>query len=140
MLSEQNLNRVEVCFAPCDFHQYEDGFDLIVVIDVLRATSAICTAIEHGVKAIIPIATLEEAIEYQQQGYIVAAERNGAVVDGFDIGNSPYTYMKPELKGRTIALTTTNGTKAIRMAEQKKTVVIGSIMTIINCNYPSIYM
>ena len=127
MSSEQKLNRVEVCFAPCDFHQYEDGFDLIVVIDVLRATSAICTAIEHGVKGIIPVATLEEAREYQKQGYIVAAERNGAVVDGFDIGNSPYTYMKPGLKGKTIALTTTNGTKAIRIAEQKKTVVIGSL-------------
>ena len=127
MFSEQKLNRVEVCFAPCDFHQYEDGFNLIVVIDVLRATSAICTAIEHGVKGIIPVATLEEAREYQKQGYTVAAERNGEVVDGFDIGNSPYTYMKPELKGKTIALTTTNGTKAIRIAEQKKTVVIGSL-------------
>lgn len=127
MFSEQKLNRVEVCFAPCDFHLYEDGFNLIVVIDVLRATSAICTAIEHGVKGIIPVATLEEAREYQKQGYTVAAERNGEVVDGFDIGNSPYTYMKPELKGKTIALTTTNGTKAIRIAEQKKTVVIGSL-------------
>lgn len=127
MFSEQKLNRVEVCFAPCDFHQYEDGFNLIVVIDVLRATSAICTAIEHGVKGIIPVATLEEAREYQKQGYTVAAERNGEIVDGFDIGNSPYTFMKPELKGKTIALTTTNGTKAIRIAEQKKTVVIGSL-------------
>ncbi len=136
MSSKQKLNRVEVCFAPCDFHQYEDGFDLIVVIDVLRATSAICTAIEHGVKGIIPVATLEEAREYQKQGYIVAAERNGAVVDGFDIGNSPYTYMKPELKGKTIALTTTNGTKAIRIAEQKKTVVIGSLNNLESlCNW-----
>ena len=121
------LNRVEVCFAPCDFHQYEEGFDLIVVIDVLRATSAICTAIEHGVKGIIPVATLEEAKEYQEKGYIVAAERNGAIVEGFDLGNSPYSYMNPELKGKTVALTTTNGTKAIRIAEQKKTVVIGSL-------------
>ena len=55
MTSSQKLNKVEVCFAPCDFHQYEEGFDLIVVIDVLRATSAICTAIEYGVKGIIPI-------------------------------------------------------------------------------------
>ena len=127
MSTNQELNRVEVCFAPCDFHQYEDGFDLIVVIDVLRATSAICTAIEHGVKGIIPVATLEEALEYKEKGYIVAAERNGAIVEGFDIGNSPYTYMEPELKGQTVALTTTNGTKAIRIAEQKETVVIGSL-------------
>ena len=95
MSTNQELNRVEVCFAPGDFHQYEDGFDLIVVIDVLRATSAICTAIEHGVKEIIPVATLEEAFEYKKKGYIVAAERNGEIVEGFDIGNSPYTYMEP---------------------------------------------
>ena len=136
MNTNQELNRVEVCFTPCDFHQYEEGFDLIVVIDVLRATSAVCTAIEYGVKGIIPVATLEEAKEYKEKGYIVAAERNGEIVEGFDIGNSPYTYMKPELKGQTIALTTTNGTKAIRIAEQKKTVVIGSLNNLESlCNW-----
>ncbi len=136
MTTSQELKKVEVCFTPCDFHQYEEGFDLIVVIDVLRATSAICTAIEYGVKGIIPVATIEEALEYKRKGYIVAAERNGAIVEGFDIGNSPYTYMKPELKGKTIALTTTNGTKAIRIAEQKKTVVIGSLNNLESlCNW-----
>lgn len=127
MEERKGLNRVEVCFSPCDFHQYEEGFDLIVVIDVLRATSAICTAIENGIKGIIPVSSLEEAREYQKKGYIVAAERNGAVVEGFDLGNSPYSYMNPELKGKTVVLTTTNGTKAIRIAEEKKTVVIGSL-------------
>lgn len=127
MEASKGLNRVEVCFSPCDFHQYEEGFDLIVVIDVLRATSAICTAIENGVKGIIPVSTLDDAREYQKKGYIVAAERNGAVVEGFDLGNSPYSYMNPELKGETVVLTTTNGTKAIRIAEKKKTVVIGSL-------------
>ena len=74
MSSNQKLNRVEVCFAPCDFHQYEEGFDLIVVIDVLRATSAICTAIEHGVSGIIPVATLDEAREYQKKGIWIPTE------------------------------------------------------------------
>lgn len=127
MEEKKGLNRVEVCFSPCDFHQYEEGFDLVVVIDVLRATSAICTAIENGVKGIIPVSSLDEAREYQKKGYIVAAERNGAVVEGFDLGNSPYSYMNPDLKGETVVLTTTNGTKAIRIAEEKKTVVIGSL-------------
>ena len=136
MSSPSLLKRVEVCFAPCDFHQYEEGFDLVVVIDVLRATSAICTAIEHGVKGIIPVATLEEAKDYQNKGYIAAAERNGAIVEGFDLGNSPYSYMEPELKGKTVALTTTNGTKAIRIAEQKETVVIGSLNNLESlCNW-----
>ena len=70
MTTSQELNKVEVCFAPCDFHQYEEGFDLIVVIDVLRATSAICTAIEYGVKGIIPVATIEEAKEFKKKGLL----------------------------------------------------------------------
>ena len=55
------MNRIEVCFSPGEYHLYEADFQLVVVLDVLRATSAICTAMEHGVKEIIPVATVEEA-------------------------------------------------------------------------------
>jgi 2-phosphosulfolactate phosphatase len=119
--------RIEACFYPREFHQYEEGFELIVVIDVLRATSAICTAIEHGVKGIIPVDSVEEARDYLKKGYIAAAEREGKIVEGFPIGNSPFTYMNPEFKGETIVLTTTNGTKAIKIAQHKETVVIGAM-------------
>ena len=121
------MNRIEVCFSPGEYHLYQEEFDLVVVLDVLRATSAICTAIEHGVKEIIPVATLDEARAYQAEGYLVAAERGGKIVEGFDLGNSPFSYMDPALKGQTVVLTTTNGTKAINMARDKKTVVIGSL-------------
>ena len=66
------MNRIEVCFSPGEYHLYEQDFDLVVVLDVLRATSAICTAMEHGVGEIIPVATLEEARAYKAQGHIVA--------------------------------------------------------------------
>lgn len=121
------MNRIEVCFSPGEYHLYESEFDLVVVLDVLRATSAICTALDHGVKEIIPVATVEEALEYKERGYIVAAERGGEVVPGFDMGNSPFSYMEPHVKGQTVVLTTTNGTKAINMARSKDTVVIGSL-------------
>ena len=121
------MNRIEVCFSPGEYHLYQEEFDLVVVLDVLRATSAICTAIEHGVKEIIPVATLDEARAYQAEGFLVAAERGGQIVEGFDLGNSPFSYMDPALKGQTVVLTTTNGTKAINMARDKKTVVIGSL-------------
>ena len=121
------MNRIEVCFSPGEYHLYEADFQLVVVLDVLRATSAICTAMEHGVKEIIPVATLEEARTLQAQGLLAAAERGGQIVDGFDLGNSPYSYMKPEMKDQTVVLTTTNGTKAINMAKGKDTVVIGSL-------------
>ena len=121
------MNRIEVCFSPGEYHLYQESFDLVVVLDVLRATSAICTAIEHGVKEIIPVATVEEARELQAKGYIAAAERGGQIVEGFDLGNSPYSYMDPQLKGKSVVLTTTNGTKAIDMARSKETVVVGAL-------------
>ena len=121
------MNRIEVCFSPGEYHLYQESFDLVVVLDVLRATSAICTAIEHGVKEIIPVASVEEARELQSKGYIAAAERGGQIVEGFDLGNSPYSYMDPQLKGKSVVLTTTNGTKAIDMARSKETVVVGAL-------------
>lgn len=120
-------NRVEVCFTPKSYELYRADFDIAVVIDVLRATSAICTGIEHGVEKIIPVSSVEEAREYQTEGFLAAAERGGQIVEGFDMGNSPYTYMNPELKGKTVVLTTTNGTKTINIAQDMPTVVIGSL-------------
>lgn len=123
------MKRVELCFSPADFHLYEQDFELVVVIDVLRATSAICTALHHGVERIRPVATVEEARKWQAEGYIAAAERNGEIVDGFDLGNSPIAYIEraEELKGQTVVLTTTNGTKAIDYARSKQTVIIGAL-------------
>ena len=124
---QSELPRIEACYTPREFHQYEKGFELIVVIDVLRATSAICAAIENGVKGIIPVDSVDEAREYLKKGYLAAAEREGQIVEGFPMGNSPVSFLDPKLKGETIVLTTTNGTKAIKIAENKETVVIGSL-------------
>ena len=124
---QSELPRIEACYTPREFHQYEKGFELIVVIDVLRATSAICAAIENGVKGIIPVDSVDEAREYLKKGYLAAAEREGQIVEGFTMGNSPISFLDPKLKGETIVLTTTNGTKAIKVAENKETVVIGSL-------------
>lgn len=118
---------VEVCFTPGEYVYFKDEFEIVVVIDVLRATSAICSAFNNGVAAMIPVATIEEAKEYQAKGYLVGAERKGQIVEGFDFGNSPYSYMKPELKGKEVVLSTTNGTKAIDVAKDAETVVIGSL-------------
>jgi len=127
MLQPSERKLVEVCYSPGQYHLYEQGFDIIVVIDVLRATSAIATALHCGVEGVIPVGTLEEAIQYRTKGYMVGAERDGQVVEGFDFGNSPYAYMNPDMKGKTVVLTTTNGTKAIQLARDKKIVVIGCL-------------
>ena len=127
-LSERKI--VEVCYTPGQFKLYQENFEIVVVIDVLRATSAIASALHHGVDKIIPVSSVEEARAYQAQGYIAAAERDGQVVEGFPFGNSPYAFMNPDLKGKTVVLTTTNGTKAIQMASSKKIVAIGCLNNI----------
>ncbi|MGB0934291.1 MAG: 2-phosphosulfolactate phosphatase [Lishizhenia sp.] len=118
---------VEVCFTPGEYDYFKDEYEIVVVIDVLRATSAICSAFQNGVKALIPVPTVEEAKAYQEKGYLVGAERKGQIVEGFDFGNSPYSYMKPELKDQEVVLSTTNGTKAIDVAKDAETVVIGAL-------------
>ncbi|CAG5081764.1 2-phosphosulfolactate phosphatase [Parvicella tangerina] len=129
-MSEDSRPRVEVCFTPRSYELYNEDVDIVVCIDVLRATSAICTAFEYGVKKMIPVATLEEAIEYRQKGFIVAAERKGQIVEGFELGNSPRRYLDGEFDGKTIVITTTNGTKAIHTARKAQTVVIGSLLNL----------
>ena len=122
--------RVEVCFTPNQYPLHIEDFQVVVAIDVLRATSAICTAFQYGVKKIIPVSTLDEAIEYKEKGYYVAAERKGKIVSGFDFGNSPLSYMNDDLKGETLVLTTTNGTKAINVAKSVEHLVIGALINL----------
>jgi len=121
---------VEVCFTPGEYANYKGRFEIVVVIDVLRATSAICAAFDNGIKSIIPVPTVEEALEYQKKGFLVGAERKGQIVEGFDFGNSPYSYMKEEFKGKEVVLSTTNGTKSIDVAKDADTVVIGSFLNL----------
>jgi 2-phosphosulfolactate phosphatase len=125
-------NRVEVCFTPGEYEYFKNEFEIVVVIDVLRATSAICTAFEYGIKSIIPVRSIEDALRYKEKGYLVGAERKGEIVKGFDFGNSPFCYMNPKFKGQEIVLTTTNGTKSLDVAKDAETVVVGSFL---NLNY-----
>ena len=126
----ENRKKVEVCHTPSLYHQYRKENQIVVVIDVLRATSAMCAAFDNGVKKIIPVATLEEAKGYQAEGYIVAAERKGQIVEGFNLGNSPYGFMTGEYKDKTIVITTTNGTRAFHTARDADEVVIGSLLNL----------
>ena len=128
---ESHQRRLEVCITPALFPVYYQSKDcVVVVIDIFRATSAICTAFEHGVSSIIPVSTVSEARAYQAKGYIAAAERNGEIVDGFDIGNSPFHYMDPQIKGKDVVLTTTNGTKAIERAKAADHIIVGSFLNL----------
>jgi 2-phosphosulfolactate phosphatase len=123
--------KIEVCLTPAllDLYAIEDS--IVVVIDVLRATSSIVYGIDNGAAAIIPVAQVEDCIPYQSYGYLLAAERNGEVVVGYDFGNSPFSYTKEKVEGKTVVLTTTNGTKALHLARARaKQVVIGSFLNL----------
>ena len=120
MIFQKNI---QVCFSIDQFNKYADGVSTVVVVDLLRATSVISTAFECGIDAIIPVKTPEEALKYKNiENHIVAAERNTLPIEGFDYGNSPYHYINSDVKGKTLALTTTNGTKAIHLARDHKVV------------------
>jgi len=122
--------KLDACFSPYLYPIYRDDDSIVVIIDILRATSAICTAFEYGAEKIIPVATVDEARLWKERGYMVGAERDAIPVEGFDFGNSPFSYMNDSVKGKTIVLTTTNGTQAIEAARDAYRVVIGSFLNI----------
>jgi len=125
------LNKVEVCFSPPLFDLFAKKESIVVVVDVFRATSAMVTAFQHGAKSFIPVSTIKEAKELSEQGFLAGGERNGEVVKGFEFGNSPFSYMNDNIRGRDIALTTTNGTRAINIAAKGvDTVLIGSFLNL----------
>lgn len=121
---------IEVCFSPLSYPLFHNEKAIVVVIDVLRATSAITTAFFNGVSKMIPVATIEEARTYKEKGFIVAAERNAEIVEGFDLGNSPFGYMNSKVKGKTIVITTSNGTQAINVSRNASKVVIASFLNL----------
>lgn len=127
---EYDQKRVEVCFTPAVFDCFHDREAVVVVVDVLRATSAICTAFMNGVDRIIPVGSVEEAKAYKNKGYLIAAERDGLVLDFADFGNSPYNFTPEHVKGKTIVYSTTNGTQAIKLASSCYQVAIGSFINL----------
>jgi 2-phosphosulfolactate phosphatase len=122
--------KVEVCLTPSVFPEFRNDDAIVVVVDILRATSAIITAFMHGVRKIIPVATLEEAKAYKDKGYMVAAERDGIVRDFADFGNSPYNFQQERIRNNEIVYSTTNGTQCIMMARNSYRVLIGGYLNL----------
>lgn len=123
--------QIKVCLTPELFPIYSDRKSIVVVVDVLRATSAMCTAFHYGISKIFPVSTVEDALDFKgAENHILAAERNGKRVSSFDFGNSPLQYQNTDVAGKTLVMTTTNGTKAINIAKQDHEVVVGSFLNI----------
>ncbi len=104
----------------------------VVVIDVLRATSVMTTALANGAKQIIPVLTPEEAFDLQKEmgaeNVVLGGERNAVPIEGFDFGNSPFSYSPEIIKDKTLIITTTNGTRAIINSKGASKLYVGAFL------------
>lgn len=126
-MTEPNKPRLEVCLSPALLHLFDVKNSIVVIIDVLRATSTICTALYNGASRVIPVAAVDECISIGQQlNAITAGERDGKIVAGLQHGNSPFEYPRTFVDGKTLVLTTTNGTKLLHMTKDAIQIVTGS--------------
>jgi len=121
---------IEVCFTPRLFADKttKDGY-IVVLADILRATTSICAAFQSGVKEIIPVAGLEEAREYKSRGFLVASEQDGKKLDWADFGNSAFNFSPETIGGGTLVYCTTNGTRALEIAKDSL-IAIGAFVNI----------
>ena len=107
---------------------------VVVVIDVLRATSVMVQAMSQGALEIIPVATVEEAFQmgkvFPRGSIILGGERGSKKIPGFDLGNSPKEYVAERVRGKKLILTTTNGTKAFHLVSSGKEILVGSFFNI----------
>lgn len=125
------MKQLDVCLTPDLLHLHKLDNSIVVVADIFRATSCMVTGLAHGVASITPVATIEECKALQNKGYLAAAERNALKVDGFDLDNSPFSYMSESLIGADIAMTTTNGTLSIAKAKPSAVkVMIGAFLNL----------
>jgi 2-phosphosulfolactate phosphatase len=115
--------------SPALLHLYDVSNSIVVIIDILRATSTIAAALYNGAKCVIPVDSVTRCIELGKQiEGITAGERDGKVADGLSFGNSPFEYPREFIEGKTLVLTTTNGTRLLHMALEKgcREVITGS--------------
>ncbi|HUQ97060.1 MAG TPA: 2-phosphosulfolactate phosphatase [Chitinophagaceae bacterium] len=121
------------CLSPALLHLYNVRECVVVVIDVLRATSTIATALYNGARSVIPVDSVEKCIRLgRSMECITAGERDGQVAEGLQYGNSSFEYPRTFIEGKILVLTTTNGTKLLHMALAKGAtdIITGSFLNL----------
>ena len=128
-----NKTTLSTSLSPALLHLYDLSNSVVVIIDVFRATSTIASALFNGAKSVIPVDSVPKAIEISKSiDGIAAGERDGMIADGLQHGNSPLEYSREFIEGKTLVLTTTNGTRLLHMALEKNadTIISGSFPNI----------
>lgn len=134
--------KLEVVLSPAEFaalNQRDLSDTVCVVFDILRATTSMITALANGAEAILPVAEISEAIALKQRNsnLLLAGEREGLRIRAdltgsidFDLGNSPREFTAEKISGRTIVMTTTNGTRALRACAGARMVLVSSFLNL----------
>ncbi len=124
------VKTIDICLTPELLPQHDLTHQTVVIVDILRATSSMVTAFAHGIEQIRPVAHPEECQAWREQGYLIAGERDGQKIADFDLGNSPLEYQSDKISGQSLAMTTTNGTRAIAKAKGAGQLIIGSFLNL----------
>ncbi|CUU01877.1 2-phosphosulfolactate phosphatase [Candidatus Kryptobacter tengchongensis] len=126
---------IDLFFIPL---QIQDELSLqnktVIVVDVLRASTTIATALKNGARAIIPVASIENAVKYastlEPGSFLLCGERGGKIIDGFDLGNSPFEYTEEKVMGKTLIYASTNGSVAITKTKYAKHSLVAGFINI----------
>lgn len=125
---------LDVCLSPALYSYYARPDSTVVMIDAIRASASICTALMNGAKAVLPFSDKDEAYKMREKGCVIAGERNGEAIAGFDFGNSPGNFTPENIRGKDLAFTTTNGTRALNTAADfdapVEEILVGSFLNI----------
>jgi len=138
------MNNLETLFIPEEIKNTELAGKLVVIIDVLRASSTIVTALANGCRGFIPILSPDrakkKAEQFDKERVLLGGEREGTKIEGFDLGNSPREYKRETVKDKIIIFSTTNGVKTLEMVKGAYRIIIGSFLNLqAVCNYCANY-
>jgi 2-phosphosulfolactate phosphatase len=122
--------KLDVFLTPSGLAPHEVAGRPVFVVDVLRTTTVICAALYHGARGVVPVSSVEEASRLAQtlgpEGVLLAGERNSEPIEGFALGNSPLEMVEETVRGKTLVMTTTNGTAALLAAQSASEVYVAA--------------
>jgi 2-phosphosulfolactate phosphatase len=126
--------RVEALFTPAQTDEMGLRGKTVVMIDVLRASTTITTALRNGAKEVIPVSTVESAVKLSGNLFgdviLLGGERNGKMIEGFHLGNSPAEYTEERVKGKSIIFSSTNGSQAMVRARYAHDMLVAGFVNL----------
>ena len=124
--------KIHTILSPQLFSLFEKEVEgkQVLIIDILRATTSMVVMLEYGAKSVRPVAGVDEAMRLKEANplWLIAGERNGYKVEGFEFGNSPQEFTSDRVKGETLVITTTNGTQALSLSLAASDIWVGGFL------------